>query len=245
MSIKNIFKPSIQRNILFSFGVVIILNIIFTVFSFSRLNQVRSYAEDVVPIGEEITLTQDFALILQDIDSNIQTYLVTTNPQLQIEIQMHLADARAALDKISGTKRVLAQTEYDVLDEVFEDFEMQIQTLFSQNFADLSTTVRNLQIIEVFDRYDSLTEAEQDFSAATLASLNLISNNQQRIISSFAVIFLVLNFVSLIVAVVTSQFASRSIASPVARTAKLRCKWLKDNYKFECNLAHATMKLGF
>lgn len=221
MSIKNIFKPSIQRNILFSFGVVIILNIIFTVFSFSRLNQVRSYAEDVVPIGEEITLTQDFALILQDIDSNIQTYLVTTNPQLQIEIQMHLADARAALDKISGTKRVLAQTEYDVLDEVFEDFEMQIQTLFSQNFADLSTTVRNLQIIEVFDRYDSLTEAEQDFSAATLASLNLISNNQQRIISSFAVIFLVLNFVSLIVAVVTSQFASRSIASPVARTAEV------------------------
>ena len=211
---------SVRQQILVSFGIIIAFNLAFSVISYNQLNAVNNYAEEVVPISAQIDETDQFADAVSALEVDLERYLVTANPQFEIESETNLVQANNALQAMQDINVEQTTTEVDALEQDFKAFENSVNELFALDFLALSANQKNQQIISIFSHLDDIRASEDKLGAKNVASLSNVSQKQQEIIASFLTQFLVLNIVSFLVAIVTSQLVSRRLATPVSQIAQ-------------------------
>ncbi len=219
-AISRFFTSSIQRKILSSFTIVIILVVVMVANVSYQLTQVSRSAREVIPNTDQMVALQDFTLALSSLEANLESYFVIGGLETQESVTQdleNLADRYQAIKERGGKTAGpnLAEVE-SVITALKQDVTVLMQTApVAQN-----SRLINEKIISAYDQIDKIRLFNQQLLAQTVNQLQTVALQQQATISNVIFQFLLLGGGVTLLVIVASVVVTRLIAVPLASLAQ-------------------------
>jgi len=218
--IVDFFTASIQRKMLSSFTIVIVLVLVMVIGGFYQLNKVRSSASEIPEDSSQLAGLQNLALGLASLEANLERFFVIGGAQFQEDIYRDLETMTAAFEAqeefADETDDELAMAE---VEKKLSTLATEIDGLVGADYAELSSRETNQKIISIYSQIDSLKELAQALSAEELEQLQASAREQETIAANVITQFLVLGSLAVLIVVGASVVVTRSIATPLAGLA--------------------------
>lgn len=221
MRLSGIFTATIRRQIIISFAIVGMLLLVFTAVSFYQLDRVRQLAEDVRPNTVQIESQQRFVRSLSNLESDLEQYFLTGSQQYKETAQSELVTMNQAKTVIRAYEFETSEPALDTFEQVFADLETDMVNLMAVDFFALTPGEQNQYIVSIFNQIETVDEAHQALTDATIEELTDASQKQQDILASLVIQFAVLSAITVVVALVAAQLTSVRIAGPVSHTVHI------------------------
>jgi ABC-type sugar transport system substrate-binding protein/HAMP domain-containing protein len=219
--ITKFFTASIQRKILFSFALVIILVIGMIVGGYYQLSQVTLAAEEVIPASSQMGALQAFALALSSLEANLERLFVIGGFESEEAILADLAGLAAASDSMAANATAESKPQVDTLQEAAQDLAIQINGMVeAKNTTKLSSRELNEEIISVYAKITAIKALYETLTTTTLNQLQTNAIAQAGISSNVMIQFLVLGTLVVLIVVGASVVVTRSIAVPLSSLAE-------------------------
>jgi nitrate/nitrite-specific signal transduction histidine kinase len=219
-SVLNLFTSSVRRQLLSSFGVVLVLFMVFAVVGFWQLQRLQQHAEEIGPATNQIQYDQEFAAGISRFEITLDNYLLTTTVQSREELR----DILDNLSTLSQQIKDAGVANSPALMTQFEQRLAQLQTgtnqLLDTDLATLSSSELNELTVSLYAQASTTRNTHQLITQETLQLLDENSQQQQDSIAVLGTAFIVLGLVSLALVLVTPALLSRRIGAPLANMAQ-------------------------
>ncbi|MEM7530682.1 MAG: ATP-binding protein [Chloroflexota bacterium] len=211
------FTASIQRKILSSFAIVIVLVLLMALAGYGQLAQVRQSARQVRPASTQMQGVQSFALALSSLNTNMERFLVVGGVQFEDDLKADLARMATSIKVIAGNATQTADDQ-----AVTVELTQATATLKEQVNALLNATSsreKNRQIFAFYQQSAVIEELHKQLSDQILRQLQTRALQQETITSNVITQFVLMVVLVAIVVLIASMLVTRSIAQPLSTLA--------------------------
>ncbi len=219
-AISRFFTSSIQRKILSSFTIVIILVVVMVVNGSYQLTQVSRSAQEVIPNTDQMVALQDFALALSSLETNLESYFVIGGLEIQESVTQdleNLADRFQAIKERGGKTAGLNLAE---IESAITALKQDVTILMQTDPIAQNSRFINEKIISAYSQIDKIRVFNQQLLAQTVNQLQTAALQQQATTSEVIFQFLLLGGGVTLLVIVASVVVTRSIAVPLAGLAQ-------------------------
>ncbi len=219
--IADFFVTSIQRKMLASFTIVIILVVIIGLTGYLELKQVRDSSQQISPNSAQMGHLQDFALSISSLDANLERFFVIGGVEFRENILQDLTQVATTGTVMQESAEPETRPAVTELQQVTAELETNIQALLAVDGSALSSREVNEKIVLVFSDIDQARQLHQALFTDTQNQLQARVRRQQSAISTVIIQFAVLGTLVALVVGLTWFFVTRTIVSPLAGLAKM------------------------
>jgi anti-anti-sigma regulatory factor/HAMP domain-containing protein len=220
MNIVRPFTSSIQRRILSSFAIIIILVLVMAIIGYYQLDRVRRTSEQVIPNSLQMKLLQDFALATSSLDANLESFFVIRGSNYREAIFQDLENMADNLEMIKENANGEMRPGLEKLDQATVELEKEISVLLDMEINAATSRKTNERIIGVYSQIDTIEQLHRELSAETLSQLQNAAVGQRSSASNVIVQFLILSASVALLIVIASLVVTRSIAEPLGNLAE-------------------------
>lgn len=221
LNLERVFKPSIYRRILGSFGIIIFSIIIVATLNYYQLTQFRILSAQAIPSSTQIAILQDYALALSAVSADLDSLFVIGGGEIEEKVRLDLINMEDSLDLIQANTSSEHLSAIETLLQTTKDLSAETLILIDL-LSDRSDARRvNEQTISVFNQIDLAEQQHEDLSEATLNQVQGIIFTQEDIATNMINQIIILAIVALLIAIFASLFVSRSIAVPLFEVVQI------------------------
>jgi anti-anti-sigma regulatory factor/HAMP domain-containing protein len=220
MNIVRPFTSSIQRRILSSFAIIIILVLVMAIIGYYQLDRVRRTSEQVIPNSLQMKLLQDFALATSSLDANLESFFVIRGSNYREAIFQDLENMADNLEMMKENANGEMRPGLEKLDQATVELEKEISVLLDMEINAATSRETNERIIGVYSQIDTIEQLHRELSAETLGQLQNAAVGQRSSASNVIVQFLILSASVALLIVIASLVVTRSIAEPLGNLAE-------------------------
>lgn len=220
-------KPSIYRQILASFAVIVVLILVAGIFNSYELTQLQRVSQQVAPVGEQLITVQEYALTLESLDVRLEQFILVGDEATRNEIELAFEQLQSSIvllqegtgESLSGDVQQLEAATNDLIAES----QLLIATLDEQN------TSVNLLIRNVFTSIDDSRSLSQDLTTELLTLVQTTVTEQARFVEQISVQLYVLTGIIFMIGVGSAVYVSRRVAGPLAEMAAIATEVAEGN----------------
>lgn len=221
LNLERVFKPSIYRRILGSFGIIIFSIIIVATVNYFQLTQFRILSAQAIPSSTQIAILQDYALALSAVSADLDSLFVIGGGEIEEKVRLDLINMEDSLDLIQENASSEHLPAIETLLQTTKILSAETLILIDL-LSDRSDARRvNEQTISVFNQIDLAEQQHEALSEATLNQVQGIIFTQEDIATNMINQIIILAIVALLIAIFASLFVSRSIAVPLFEVVQI------------------------
>ena len=212
---KKLFKLSIGNKILLGFSIFIGIYLGMALTSYHEMEEISILADRAAPLNSQINSLQEFAISMEILDRDLDTYFVVNNDDNQDK-------ANKDFQKMNLIIESLKKNASNNSISSFQDMKMTLYEI-NMNFNNIVALKNNpANSREINEKriliYQLINKNRQKNSELLLETTNDIQDNfqdQQKLIYKNIKIFLILNVFILVLGIFLSAFTLRSISRPI------------------------------
>ncbi|MBI5958746.1 MAG: GAF domain-containing protein [Chloroflexi bacterium] len=216
-SVLEFFTSSVRRQLLSSFGVILVLFIVFAVFGYLQLQRIQNYSDDISPASNQIAHEHDFALNLSRLEILIERYLTTSgSEQARNNIIIALGEMNTSLQQLREIDGGADPVLVGQLEQRFNQLEREINQLLEFNLQILTPGELSEFSVGIYAQVAATRDIYEQTLDQTLQSLDDVDDNQQNFITTLVMLFIGLGIVSFALILVFPMLIARRITTPLS-----------------------------
>jgi methyl-accepting chemotaxis protein len=219
-----LFRWSIYKRLMGSITIIVVFILLSSIANYYQLLRFRDLSESALPSSTILASLQNYALAHSTLEVGVERFLTVGGSQSKTSITQ-------SLDLMDS---VLGSLQAHSIDELTASIEQTAQetttlretisTLFEMDRSSSNSRAVNQQVLAIFDQLDITSTHSRELTETTLAFLQNIMQDQERIVTSILTQQIILVALALGISVVASLMVSRSISIPLSKMAAVAAR---------------------